>query len=145
MEGSMKLVEHQSYRVTVIRTVPSGVVVRLEDDSTELIHLSNVSEQFVKDPLDYVDLDRSYDAECIIGFNGKLQLSLKPLNLSRRSNRSVSKSDTSYQVDRPVTRSPKHTPVASQRASLDDMISHSNKQYQDKMSGRRKKSARSKK
>lgn len=141
----MELVEHQSYRVTVIRTVPSGVVVRLEDDSTELIHLSNVSKQFVKDPLDYVDIDGSYDAECIIGFNGKLQLSLKSLNLTRQIKQSVPKVNTECEAHRLVTRSPKHTPVAAQRASLDDMISHSNKQYQDKMYGRRKKSSKSKK
>lgn len=43
----MKLEPNCEYQVEVIRIVKSGVIVKLEDSSTELIHISNLSNRFV--------------------------------------------------------------------------------------------------
>lgn len=143
----MQLVLDQSYSVTVVKTVPAGIVVKLNDGSTELIHLSNVSTKFVKDPLDYVSIGDKYDAKCIVGFNGKLQLSLKHLELTRHTSRMVVEPKheaAPTPPQRPVTRSPKHE-HRKPAQSLDEMIARSTQSFQDKMAGRKKKDSRRRK
>ena len=145
----MQLVVGQKYKVTVSHIVAAGVVVKMADESTQLIHLSNVSDQFVKSPADFVAPGECYEAECITGYNKKDQLSLKHLQLRpvhREENHDeVPKMKNIEQAPARDTNMyvPKRFGASSQflraeRPTLDDMIDASNRSYQDKMRNRNK-------
>ena len=138
----MQLIVGDKYSVTVSHIVNAGVVVKLTDNSTQLIHLSNISDQFVRSPADFVQPGDKYEAECICGFNGKLQLSLKHLKLRRRLSESEQFTEAVDKI--PVRQEPVkqaeprpthmyHPKVRKEPVTLDDMITASNRSYQDKM------------
>lgn len=52
----MNIEPNSEYEVEVIRIVKSGVIVKLEDSSTELIHISNLSNRFVSKIEDVVSV-----------------------------------------------------------------------------------------
>lgn len=52
----MNIAPNNEYQVEVIRIVKSGAVVKLEDESTELIHISNLSTRFVSKIEDVVSI-----------------------------------------------------------------------------------------
>lgn len=137
----------QHYQVEVIEIVNVGCVVKMEDNSTQLIHLSKISNEFVKNISDFVAVGQTLDAECVQGFK-KLELSLKHLNLKSKNstpqtlhNNRPKKSDRSSHFeemynkdedyDRPKFQSKprKHKTTPS----LDEMISASNQVCEDKM------------
>ena len=148
----MKLEAGKKYDVIVIRAIKSGIIVRLKDDgSTELIHVSNISDRFVKNVEDFVTIGEEYTAECIDGYDGRLQLSLKHLNLknSRKSNIrtediNVIPAPPRKQYHRTTNRSGKFhmKPVADSTSNLDDMIAACDKVLKDKLSGQRSYSKR---
>lgn len=138
----MQLVVGDMYEVTVSHIVNAGIVVKLSDNSTQLIHLSNISDQFVRSPADYVRPGDKYEAECICGFNGKVQLSLKHLKLRRRLSENeqfinavdkipVRPHNVKQADPRPTNMY--HPKVRKELTTLDDMIADSNRAYQDKM------------
>lgn len=143
----MQLVVGQKYKVTVSHIVAAGVVVKMADESTQLIHLSNVSDQFVKSPADFVAPGECYEAECITGYNGKDQLSLKHLQL--RPTHRDNTPDIPHEVERmklvkqaPARDTNMYTParfgtsrgfLRPTAPTLDDMIDASNRAYQDKV------------
>lgn len=69
------------YHVKVIKIVPSGCVVSLDDRSTELIHLSNLSNSYVKDVSDFVAVGDEFEAKAIAGKVKSTELSLRYLDL----------------------------------------------------------------
>lgn len=120
----MNLVLGEHYNVVVVKFVSSGIVVRLEDRSTELIHTSRISDKFVKDPANFVQVDQILDAECVEGRTRPLELSLKHLNLNNNRN------------ERPNTTIKQNIPVDTKEhksESLDDMIAQMNAAYEEKM------------
>lgn len=137
----------QHYQVEVIEIVNVGCIVRMGDKSTQLIHLSKISNEFVKNVSDFVAIGQTFDAECVQGFK-KLELSLKHLNLKSKNstpqtlhNDKPKKFDKSphfdemyskdEDYDRPKFQSkPRKLKPAS---SLDEMISASNQVCDDKM------------
>lgn len=149
----MQLVVGDKYLVIVSHIVNAGVVVKLSDNSTQLIHLSNISDQFVRSPADYVRPGDKYEAECICGFNGKVQLSLKHLKLRRRLSDSEQfveavekipiRPEKMKQAD-PRPTNMYHPKVRKELTTLDDMIAASNRAYQDKMRRGKKDSRRRK-
>lgn len=72
------------YNVTVEKFVKSGAIVRLEDGSTQLIHVSKISSHYVKNIEDFLEIGETYQATCVEGKNKPLELSLVPLNLKSR-------------------------------------------------------------
>lgn len=122
--------------VEVIRIIDKGAVVRLEDGHTELIHLSKVSNKFVRDVNDYLAVGDRLKAEVVKGTYKETELSIKYLDLSPKKKEEVvdekpveiKKPDKSYNQ---VKKEP------FPQMSLDDMIKQSNKQFDDKFRGKR--------
>ena len=131
----MNLVLGEHYNVVVVKFVSSGVVVSLEDQSTELIHTSRISDKYVKDPANFVQIGQKLDAECVEGRSRPLELSLKHLNLNNRCDKSntMSKHDASTSVS---------DNKSNPSMSLDDMIAQMNAAYDDKMRSKHNRDAR---
>lgn len=137
------------YTVKVVKIVKVGAVVEICPGKTELIHLSKLSNEFVKDINNYVRVGQVLDAECVQGFD-KLELSLKHLNLKgstanpahtetvqnthQHSRRAVD--DLMYKDEDHDYSGPKfHSKPRKHKSqpSLDDMIAASSQVCQDKM------------
>ncbi len=73
----MKLVVGETYDVKVEKILPYGAIVRMSDNSTQLIHISNISEKFVRDVNDYVSVGDTLKADCIKGNVKPEELSIK--------------------------------------------------------------------
>lgn len=73
----MKLVVGETYAVTVEKILPYGAIVKMSDGTTQLIHISNISERFVKDINDYVKVGETIQADCIKGNVKPEELSIK--------------------------------------------------------------------
>lgn len=120
----------------VIRIIDKGAVVRLEDGHTELIHLSKISNKFVRDVNDYLSVGDRLKAEVVKGTYKEAELSIKYLDLSPKKKEELVN-------EKPVENSnPKksYNQVKKEsfpQMSLDDMIKQSNKQFDDKFRGKR--------
>lgn len=127
--------------VEVIRIIDKGAVVLLEDGHTELIHLSKVSNKFVRDVNDYLSVGDKMQAEVVKGTYKETELSLKYLDLSPKK-----KEDS----ENPVENINKHKSCnqpkkeSFHQMSIDDMIKQSNKQFDDKFKGKREFTKRNK-
>ena len=129
---SMNLKVGQTYDVTVVKILGFGAIVALEDGSTELIHISNISESYVADVSDFVDVDHTYSAMCIAGNMKPEELSLKHLNLVSRSRKSNG-AEYGQRKFRRKNSSADHESTKSDSNSLEDMIAKSNSQLEDKV------------
>lgn len=82
----MELELGKKYKVKVIKLLDFGIVVKMLDEPeycTELIHVSQISDRFVKNIESFVSVGNEYEAEAVSG-NGKgkdVQLSLKHLHI----------------------------------------------------------------
>lgn len=82
----MELELGKKYNVKVIKLLDFGIVVKMLDVPeycTELIHVSQISDKFVKNIESFVSVRNEYEAEAVSG-NGKgkdVQLSLKHLHI----------------------------------------------------------------
>ena len=77
----MKLVQGQMYTVSVKEIVPAGAVVTLEDGSTQLVHISNISNMFVRDVGNFLEVGQTLEAEAVEGRARPVELSFKHLDL----------------------------------------------------------------
>lgn len=66
-----------TYDVEVVKILPFGAVVKMSDNSTELVHISNISDKFVKDINDYLELGKIYKVDCVSGSVKEKELSMK--------------------------------------------------------------------
>lgn len=115
-------------KVKVIKVIPKGAVVELEDGHTELIHLSKISNRFVKNVEDFVKVGDEFEAEVIQGTFKESELSLKHLDLKpkyrvREEAKEIKKEEKSSFVP---------------KQSIDDMIAKSNRDFDDKFSRSKK-------
>src|SRR4028118_271029 len=63
---------------TVVRLLNYGVLVRLEDSSTGLVHISEIDQNYVRDVADYFALDDTVNVKVLAaGERGKIELSVK--------------------------------------------------------------------
>lgn len=85
----MQLEIGKTYKVTVVKTLPVGAVVKMEDNTTELVHISNIADCYVSNVSDFVQVGKTYFATCEEGEKRPIQLTFKPLRLKS----SVSRSD----------------------------------------------------
>ncbi|MDF2439278.1 MAG: binding domain protein [Abditibacteriota bacterium] len=62
----------------VVRLLAYGVLVRLEDSSTGLVHISEIDQNYVRDVADYFALDDTVNVKVLAaGERGKIELSVK--------------------------------------------------------------------
>lgn len=66
-----------TYDVEVVKILPFGAVVKMSDNSTELVHISNISDKFVKDINDYLEIGKIYKVDCVSGSVKEKELSMK--------------------------------------------------------------------
>ncbi len=81
----MKLEAGKTYEVKVIKIIPVGAVVKMEDNTTELVHISNIADCYVAEVADFVDVDKVYTATCREGKNRPLELTFLPLHLESKN------------------------------------------------------------
>lgn len=68
----------QVVRGTVVRLMNYGVLVRLEDGSTGLVHISEIDNNFVRDVADYFQVNDPVIVKVLaFGERGKIELSVK--------------------------------------------------------------------
>lgn len=120
--------------VEVIRIIDKGAVVRLEDGHTELIHLSKVSNKFVRDVNDYLAVGDRLKAEVVKGTYKETEMSIKYLDLSPKKKEVNQKPIENSNLKKSYNQAKKES---FPQMSLDDMIKQSNKQFDDKFRGKR--------
>lgn len=134
------------YKVKVERIVKSGIIVKLEDGSTELIHVSKLSNDYVKNIEDFVSVGDVFDAKCVEGKQKDTELSLKHLNLHskvqkeyKNTNRYINtKKDNkikhpSQEEYARMSKSPDvYEPKKHDSRDINKMIERAQKDYQDK-------------
>lgn len=141
----MNLELGEAYIITPIRFDTYGAIVELQDGSTSLLHVSQISENYVKDPSEYLSIGQEYVAKGVQGIGTKpVQLSLKHLGLKscyikpEIDNNFTPTRKKPYPKSKPV-RSPRYTGDSVNRTkSLDDMIADAQASYNEKMKGQKK-------
>ena len=83
----MKLTVGETYNVKIEKILSYGAIVKMEDDSTQLIHISNISDKFVKDVGDYVTVGDIIKADCIKGNVKPEELSIKAYTKNMKPSR----------------------------------------------------------
>lgn len=74
---AMKLEVGKTYEVEVVKVLSYGAIVKMEDDSTQLLHISNISDKFVRDVNDFVKVGTKIKVDCIKGSVKPEELSIK--------------------------------------------------------------------
>lgn len=141
----MNLELGEAYIITPIRFETFGAIVELQDGSTSLLHVSQISDKYVKDPSEYLSIGHEYAAKAVQGVGDRpVQLSVKHLGLQSCF------AEPEFDKDFKPTRKkpyPKSTPMRSSRyniesgtrtKSLDDMIADAQASYNEKMKGQKK-------
>lgn len=140
----------EKYQVTVESILPIGVVVRMPDNSTELIHISQIASCFVDSVENFVSVGEVYEAEVVEGQGKKpIQLSLKHLGLKNKnysythskSNQNKPRSNTQTRYNKPVVKHPSQVDYAKfaheEKADLETMIQKAQKDLEDKTRSRK--------
>lgn len=73
----MKLVVGETYEVEVVKVLSYGAIVKMSDNTTQLLHISNISEKFVRDVNDFVKVGEKIKVDCIEGKVKPEELSIK--------------------------------------------------------------------
>lgn len=161
----MELKNNEKYEVTVVEVIPkTGAVVRMEDGTTQLIHISNISDEYVRDVNDYVSVGETLIARCQEGKreDRPLELSLRYLGISSRfksepfinTRRNSSYSENKqpgtrrkYSRDSRNSDNPSHSSRGGYSHSstmsyreddrLEKMIDSSNRRYSDKLASKK--------
>ena len=77
----MRLVKGHKYTCKVINILSYGAVVAFEDGSTELLHISNVADTFVKDIHNFVEVGKSYEVTAVPGKIKKLEITMRSVDV----------------------------------------------------------------
>lgn len=87
MHHSKNIIEEGTlYPVIVTKLLARGIIVQLDDTgSTEFIHISRISNQFVSNIADFVSVGESLVAKGVKGKDGMTELSLIHLNLNHQN------------------------------------------------------------
>lgn len=116
----MQLEIGSTYEVKVVKILPVGAVVEMEDGSTELVHISNIADCFVRDVAEFVSVGKYYTATCREGKKRPVELTFIPLGLKSSEE---GNSYTSRQASR-------------RSDNIDDMIENANTSYLEKYRSR---------
>ena len=73
----MKLTVGETYEVEVVKILSYGAIVKMSDNSTQLLHISNISEKFVRDVGDFVSVGSKIKVDCIAGKVKPEEISIK--------------------------------------------------------------------
>lgn len=73
----MKLVIGETYEAEVIKILSYGAIVKMKDDTTQLLHISNISDIFVRNVGDFVHVGDTIKVDCIQGTVLPEEISIK--------------------------------------------------------------------
>lgn len=73
----MKLTVGETYDAEVIKILTYGAIVKMSDDSTQLLHISNISDKFVRDVNDFLKVGDKIKVDCIEGKVKSEEISIK--------------------------------------------------------------------
>lgn len=118
----MELNIGQTYKVEVIKIIQYGCVVRMEDGTTELVHLSQISNQFVKNVEEFVSIGNVLEAKGVPGLKNPVQLSFKHLNLVSPYSRNDKTHQTPRADARPLHNHPQSDPRIADKKHLDKLM-----------------------
>lgn len=111
---------------TVVKLLPYGVLVRLPDGVTGLVHISEIDDRYVRDVNEYFQVNDSVSVKVLnIGDRGRYELSV----------RQARSRDEKAADERPVERPPRRHISPEERESfeskLSDFMRHSNERLLD--------------
>lgn len=145
----MNLELGEAYIITPIRFETFGAIVELQDGSTSLLHVSQISDKYVKDPSEYLFIGHEYVAKAVQGVGDKpVQLSVKHLGLKSCFVQPEADKDfvptrkRPYLKSKTVRSSRYQSESKDYHKSLDDMIADAQASYNEKMKGQKKKNKR---
>lgn len=73
----MKLVVGETYEAEVVKVLSYGAILKMQDNTTQLLHISNISDKFVRDINDFVKVGDFIKVDCIQGKVKPEELSIK--------------------------------------------------------------------
>jgi S1 RNA binding domain protein len=111
---------------TVVKLLPYGVLVKLPDGVTGLVHISEIDDRYVRDVNEYFQINDSVSVKVLnIGDRGRYELSV----------RQARPRDESAADERPVERPARRHVSPEERESfeskLSDFMRHSNERLLD--------------
>lgn len=114
----MEIVIDQIYDVEVIKINTKGLIVKLSDNSTQFIHISRISNSYVRNLNAIFKIGDKFKAKGVTGFARSVELSLVHLDL-------ISPKQAMQAI---------HISSCKQSStlSLDEMIDKCNKDFKDK-------------
>ena len=130
----MILEENKTYVVTVVRLGAKGVIVEMSDNSTEFIHISKISDNFVSNVAAFATVGHPWK---VVGVRNK---KLNRVELSHRDS-DINIAEGVYDSVSTLSRIPKNpNPYSNNKKSLyntsskslDDMIADANRALADK-------------
>ena len=139
----------EKYQVKVESILPIGAVVRMPDNRTELIHISQIASCFVDSVENFVSVGETYEAEVVEGQGKKpIQLSLKHLGLTNKNyknkphKRGYDKDNHSQtRYNKPGIKHPSQVEYArfghEDKPDLESMIQRAQKDLDDKTKSRK--------
>lgn len=74
----MKLTIGKTYKVEAVKNMTYGSIVKMEDGTTNLIHISNMADQFVKNVDDHIVIGQTYYPVAVPGKVKEVELTLRP-------------------------------------------------------------------
>ena len=81
----IKVGEH--YNVVASKILQYGVVVLMDDETTQLIHISKLADAFVNNVEDYVVIGKTYEAVGVKGKQKPVELSIRESDIHPSSDR----------------------------------------------------------
>ena len=78
----MKLRLGHKYTGQAISIKPFGAILKLDDGSTHVLHISNISNDFVSNVADYIHIGEYYEVTAIPGQTKPIELTLKDVDVS---------------------------------------------------------------
>lgn len=78
----MRFRKGHKYIGEAIELKPYGAILKMEDGSTHLLHISNISEHYVSDVSDYITVGDKYEVTAVPGTVKSIELTLKDVEVS---------------------------------------------------------------
>lgn len=77
----MRLVIGHRYECKAIEVLPYGAVMEFEDGSTNLLHISNVADEYVKDISTFIQVGKLYTVTAIPGKVKSVEITLRDVDI----------------------------------------------------------------
>lgn len=79
----MRYTYGEKYLGEVIEIKSYGAVLKMTDGSTQLLHISNIADEYVEDVSKYVEIGKVYEVTAIPGKQRAVELTLRPVDVDQ--------------------------------------------------------------